>query len=306
MDIGEPPPGPFAGMTPKERKRAQEAAIISMVYDLSEFHSVTARERPDFALARRADDKPFGVEVTQLFIDESQARFNLIPGYPNRLWSGGSHLHKTDIRALQSVKVRITDKTGRLRHSNLPAVITTAPSLAAFRSALCRAIEKKAAKGYLAEEFTHLNLVILDWFRLEFDGGEYLTDQFFDDEVRKALKDCPFREIFLVIYSTGRPKKTASCDPAGSEARVVPLQQLLAMERIYVTGHAVDNECGGDLSDAAELNRLVIDHVSRVQGYGEAVQFEGRPFLRYKDQCRLVRLPVAALADVKNAFPSAA
>jgi len=75
MDIGEPPRDPFAGMTPVERKRAQETAILEMAYDLSRLHSVTPRERPDFALAHGVGSKPFGVEVTQLFIHESQARF---------------------------------------------------------------------------------------------------------------------------------------------------------------------------------------------------------------------------------------
>jgi len=40
MDIGEPPRDPFAGMTPEERKREHETAILEMAYDISSFHSV--------------------------------------------------------------------------------------------------------------------------------------------------------------------------------------------------------------------------------------------------------------------------
>jgi len=282
MDIGEPPPDPFAGMTPEDRKRAQETAILEMAYDLSRFHCVTPRERPDFALTHRADNKPFGVEVTQLFIHESQARFNLIPGYAHRLWSGGSHLHKKDLKVLQSVTVEVRDKDGNVRHADLPAVILETPGVAAFRSGLCEVIRTKAAKGYDSNEFTHLNLVILDWFHLKFDASEYLTDQFFDDDVRAALRVSPFREVFLIIYTTVSAKDDDSDEPARPDARIIPLQQLLAMERFYVTGHVIDKECDGTLRDVAELNRLTIDHVSRVQGYGEPVECEGRLFLRYR------------------------
>jgi hypothetical protein len=283
MDIGEPPRDPFAGMTPEERKRAQETAILEMAYDLSRFHSVTPRERPDFALAHGVGSKPFGVEVTQLFIHESQARFNLIPGYAHRLWFGGTHLHKKDVKVLQSVTVEVKDKEGNVRHTDLPAVIMENTDVAAFRSGLCEVIRTKAAKGYDADELTHLNLVILDWFHLKFDASEYLTDRFFDDDVRAALTECPFREVFLIIYNTARAEDDDSDEPVRPDARIIPLQQLLAMERFYVTGHMIDKECHGTLGDVAELNRLAIDLVSRVQGYGEPVECEGRPFLRYRD-----------------------
>jgi hypothetical protein len=282
MDIGEPPPDPFAGMTSAERKRAQETAVLKMAYDLSGFHSVIPRERPDFALTHWADSKPFGVEITQLFIHESQARFNLIPGYAHRLWSGGSHLHKKDVKILQSVTVEVRDKQGKVRYNDLPAVITKTPSVADFRSGLCEVIRSKTARRYDSDEFTHLNLVILDWLHLKFDASEYLTDRFFDDDVRATLRECPFREVFLIIYNTVSAKDDDSDEPTRPDARVIPLQQLLAMERFYVTVHMIDKECDGTLRDVAELNRLAIDHVSRVQGYGEAVECEGRPLLRYR------------------------
>jgi hypothetical protein len=243
---------------------------------------VTPRERPDFALTNWAGGKPFGVEVTQLFIHESQARFNLIAGYAHRLWSGGSHLHKKDVKVLQSVTVEVKDKDGNVRHTDLPAVIMETPDIATFRSGLCEAIRTKATRGYDVGEFTHLNLVILDWFHLKFDASEYLTDRFFDDDVREALRECPFREVFLIIYNTVSAKDDNLGEPTRPDARIMPLQQLLAMERFYVTGHMIDKECDGTLRDVAELNRLAIDHVSRVQGYGEPVECEGRPFLRYR------------------------
>lgn len=73
MDIGEPPPDPFAGMDPEERKRAQETAILEMAYDLSAFVRVEPGERLDFTLSHTEGAAAFGVEITQIFPNESHA-----------------------------------------------------------------------------------------------------------------------------------------------------------------------------------------------------------------------------------------
>jgi hypothetical protein len=282
MDIGEPPSDPFAGMTHEERKRSQETMILEMAYDLSWFHHVNPRERPDFALTNREGRKAFGVEITQLFINESQARLNMIASYLHRLWSGGSHLHKKDIETLKSTTVKVTDEKGIVRYTDLPAVIMEIPNLTTFRSGLYKVIRAKTARRYNLEEFTHVNLVILDWFRLDFNASDYSADRFFDDDVRTALRECPFHEVLLITYNTASTDDIDSDGPTRPDIRIIPLQQLLAMERFYITGHIINDECGDNLSDVAELNRLIIDHVSRIQGYGEPVEFDKRPFLRYR------------------------
>ena len=127
MEIGEPPPDPFAGMDSEERKRAQETAILEMAYNLADFARVEPRERPDFALSRTVGATAFGVEITQIFPNESHARLNLVSGYHHRLWSGGAHLHKRDVRILQSVTVGITDKDGNVKQTGVPAIITETP-----------------------------------------------------------------------------------------------------------------------------------------------------------------------------------
>lgn len=68
-----------------EHQRDHERTILEMAYDVNAFHSVVPRERPDFALQFRDGDLPFGVEITQLFPDESHARPNLVDGYAQQL-----------------------------------------------------------------------------------------------------------------------------------------------------------------------------------------------------------------------------
>jgi hypothetical protein len=98
---------------------------------------------------------------------------------------------------------------------------------------------------------------------------------------RAALKTCAFREVLLIIYNTVHATEKDREELAQPDPRVIPLQQMLATERFYVTFQIIHQECDGILRDVAELNRLAIDHVSRVQGYGDAVLFEARPCLRY-------------------------
>jgi hypothetical protein len=275
--LGQPPLDPLAGMTSAERRHAQERATLEMAYDLDRFFEVVPRERPDFALRSAAADAPFGVEVTQLFPTESDARLNLVHGYAHHLWSGGEHMHKDDVRELQSVKVTITSEDGTVR-KGVPAIIGPSPTLATFRSALARAIDEKSRASYDLADFSHCNLVILDWFSLSFDPRQYTTDRFFDEDVRAALEEAPFREVLLIV--------SASSDSDGDAPmpfRIVPLQQLLAMERMYVTGRMVAQVVDEAIAKVAEVNAFAIDHLVRVQGFGEAVMLDGRPFLRYRD-----------------------
>jgi len=104
---------------------------------------------------------------------------------------------------------------------------------------LCTAICTKVAKDYDVENLAHLNLVVLDWFNLPFDATDYSTDRFFDEEMRAVLKDCPFREVLLLVASTNNHQDQGDeVDPTPAH----PLRQLLAMERVYVTAHMVDEE----------------------------------------------------------------
>lgn len=277
--MGEPPPDPFAGMNPEERKRAQETAILEMAYDLAAFARVEPRERPDFALSDGGSGAVFGVEVTQIFPSESHARLNLVHGYHHQLWGGGAHLHKRDVSILQSVTVDIMDKDGNMKQTGVPAIVTEMPSLPAFRSALCGAIRGKVAKAYNAAGLTHVNLVVLDWFELPFDASDYGSDRFFDKNMRAVLKNCPFREILLLLASTSSRQ---AGDQVGAQSwHLIPLRQLLAMERVYVTSRVVAEEYQGRVRDVVHLNALVIDHVSRVQGYGQPIKRDGRLFLRF-------------------------
>lgn len=280
MELQEPPPDPFAGMTPEERKRAQETTILEMVFDLDEFAEVEPGERPDFALCRGPASLPFGVEITQLFPNQSLARLNLVHGYHHRLWSGQPHLHREDQKVLHSVRVDIRDPEGNVTATDIPAVIVETTD-DGFVAALNRTLEAKAAKAYRRPELSHIDLVVLDWYGAKFDPADYFANRFFDEDTRRILPESPFREIHLVIAATEETEESLA--PTDHEVyRVVPLQQLLVFDRVFVTGHMIDEEYRGHLRDTDHLNDLVLDHVSRVQGLGIPVVHDGQHHLRYR------------------------
>lgn len=279
-DARQAPPDPFAGLSSAERKRAQEYAILEMVYDVARLYEVIPRERPDFAVCVAPLAAPFGVEITQMFPSEAEARLNLVHGYAERLWSGGTHLHKDDVEELLSVRVKVTAKDGTVRHDDLPAIIGPSPTLSSYRHALGETITGKAQLRYDLTALSHCNLVVLDWFHLSFDPSDYTTERFFDDEVRAALAASPFREVHLIVHAS--PKGSPN-DSTVVPYHIVPLQQLLAMERMYLTGQMVLRAVGDSVDNVPEINSLAIDHIVRKQGFGEAVDFDGRPFLRYRD-----------------------
>jgi hypothetical protein len=280
VKLEEPPPDPLAGMTPDERKRAQETTILEMVFKIDEFTDVVPGERPDFTLRRTPTSLPFGVEITQLFPNQSLARLNLIHGYHHRLWSGLPHLHRDDQKVLHSVTVQLRDPEGNVKATDIPAVIVET-ALNGFIAGLNRALEAKATKGYDRPDLSHIDLVVLDWYRAKFDPSDYFTNRFFDSDTRRLLAESPFREIHLVIAATEETD-----DPIASfeheHYRVLPLQQLLISDRIFVTGHMVDQEYREYLRDTDHLNDLVLDHVSRVQGLGVPVVQNGHNYLRYR------------------------
>jgi len=268
-------------MNPQERKRAQERIILERVYDTSQYSSVEERERPDFALVRNRKSRPFGVEVTQLFPTESHARLNLVHGYMHQLWGGGLHLHKKDKKELKAVRFEVRDASGALKHTDVPGILMQTPDAHAFQARLAEVIRGKTERAYELEDLSHMNLIILDWFHPQFDCERFWTGDFLSPGVRQALSKSPFREVFLLVHNTVPHQTLPPGEPFVPDLRIVRLQQLLAWERMFVTGHIVDEEVGESLDSVDRLNRLVIDHVSRVQGYGEPAEHDGRAWLRY-------------------------
>ena len=81
--------------------KSKERVLVETVYGRSTLE-IQETEEPDF-LCSLQGNTPFGVEVTEFFMTESDARLCKIHGYASELIKGGNLRHKDD------KKIRVED-----------------------------------------------------------------------------------------------------------------------------------------------------------------------------------------------------
>ena len=180
-------------------KAERERAGLDQVYRANEFEWLHHGDRPDFVLRHRGADAAFGVEVTELYETEADARAQLYPAYIGDLLAGGSHMHKHDTSVLKVEKVQLQDKDGNLKAADLPAIIRQLPSADQHARAIADLLRRKAeqARGY-REDLSHVNLLIVDRLGAQRRRGDtYSTNELLVADLKEALVASPFREVFL-------------------------------------------------------------------------------------------------------------
>jgi hypothetical protein len=216
-------------VTNSQRKIERERALLEVVYDLDRLSSVEHTDRPDFVLRSSRDSQAFGVEVTELFETEAEARAHADPTYISRLLAGGRAMHRDDVETLAVSRVEIRDPNGNVKATDVPAIIRKSPALGDRARAIGERIATKSvsAVGY-RHDLSHLNLVIGDMYGLPSErDGMYRVRDVIDPGVADALVAAPFDEVFLV--GTTRDGR----------AEYRPLQLLLLMDSFYVFCDAV-------------------------------------------------------------------
>jgi hypothetical protein len=279
----------YERMNPAERKRYHERIILGMVYDLGDFLEVVEQERPDFTIRLSGFDLRFGVEVTQMFPNESIARLNLLDGYMSQLFDGGPLRHRDDAKNLTVTEATVSDKDGTIKHENLRMIVTPQVTREQFRQTLAAAIRTKTGRDYDVSSLGHLNLIILDWFHLASDLSQYAIDTFLDDSVISALLDSPFREVYLVTFDTSSTSAGNKDSIVRPRAKVVPLQQLLLANRYFVTASAIDSHAEMECVDTDHLSRLASEHLVTVQQIGSLVDVDGLVCARYRGSAAGIR-----------------
>jgi hypothetical protein len=100
-------------------KKLNERRLFDLVYGDRRLIEVRECENPDF-LARHGCALPwFGVEVTEYFQSETDARIDRIPGYIASRLTGGNVRHKQDVGPLEVKKADIVRK-GRPHLAGIP------------------------------------------------------------------------------------------------------------------------------------------------------------------------------------------
>lgn len=179
--------------------KLRESKLFEYVYGHCKDWSVKTHEAPDFVCFRN-NTPILGVEVTELYHNETDARLENLDGYVLSLLDGGDFRHKQDKK---NIKVEFIEyrKKEETKGRKIKAIVHEPISLAKSISILGNTIKMKESKivTYL-QACPEVDLVIDDASHLfHFDKYEDLFRPLSKLMNRPTIVNSSFREIFLII-----------------------------------------------------------------------------------------------------------
>src|SRR5712692_7514499 len=128
------------------KKEEREWAALRLIYEEGTFASVAHHDPPDpdFVLRHHSAARSFGVEVTDLYETESDARAANHPYYISRLLAGESPMHKDDAAVFEIVPVDIQDSEGNLKFGGIPAIVRPVARPERRSEAVAAALKRKS------------------------------------------------------------------------------------------------------------------------------------------------------------------
>lgn len=181
-------------MSQKERERA----ILDMVYGDGEFEEIIDSEGPDFCIRKRGQALTFGVEVTEFYCSESNARVRNIPEYVTQILIEGRYRHKDDKTALP-ICVATLVRDGE-PDREIQGIFQSVPEISEYARMVAEAIRGKDEKlKEYAANLTHVNLIVFDTESLLFRiAAKDFYRYFFTPDIIAALRQSGYREVYLV------------------------------------------------------------------------------------------------------------
>ena len=79
-------------------KKEIERKILELVYEVKQYEQITDSECPDFRIKNKGYNSSFGVEITEFYFSESNARLRKIPNYFSEIFDGNQYRHKESPR----------------------------------------------------------------------------------------------------------------------------------------------------------------------------------------------------------------
>lgn len=159
-------------------------------------------ERPDFLLKTPANTL-LGIEVTDLYSSESDAKLKRLPGYTDSLLSKSRSVHQADIGTLQVDELTILNADGSVA-DKVTGIVQKFRSAAETMDLLLQRIAEKESKfSEYRQNCNEADLVITDQSHLfHHESGEWFYKLFQPLFPRKRLIASPFREIHLATTTT--------------------------------------------------------------------------------------------------------
>jgi hypothetical protein len=209
-------------------KKQEELRIFDLVYADRSFDEVKEFENPDFLVRYFPNTSYFGVEVTEYYLTETNARIDNISGYTGQLLNGNDFKHKDDSKVLNVAEIDIINKDGSVLAKNVSSIIQEVPPPIKCAYDVADRIISKAARFQASHpNLSHTNLIIKDRTGLlRLINKKNFYGIYFIPELIKAISTAPFREIFLVTILQ-------------DEHVYVPLKMLHLLAEAYLFNGAI-------------------------------------------------------------------
>lgn len=178
-------------------KKKKEIEILSRIYDIAMFE-IQENEEPDFLMKHTNDELYFGVEVTEYYYNETNARMDNVAGYSSSLLDGGDFIHKSDRNELKVTDITLISEAGE--ENIVRAIASNIPSTNEFVGRLIENIRTKNKKYQKYDKtLRHINLIVNNTEHfLSFHKRNYLFHILFTPEFVEVIKESNFNEIFLI------------------------------------------------------------------------------------------------------------
>ena len=245
-------------------KKQREREILDEVYAHRNFFEIEAHEAPDFLIRIHPGAEQFGVEITEFYLTEGQARLKQIDGYIDHLLAGGDVRHKDDRQHFKVSAITILSKDGDVKVPDVPAIQTVVKPLGELARQVAEIIKDKdrvhdTAPRYLA----HINLIIRDRHGiLRHHPSEEFGGLFCTSDLGQAVLASRFREIYFVsTFKEGEG--------------FVPLRTVLTLAKMYTVYDFLKASMSNDvLEDLNGFMRWFASYLSAITGTGVRIRDE--------------------------------
>lgn len=183
----------------KERERM----ILELVVDTGAAQITdNGDKQPDFVLYYPLENTHIGIEITELYFNQSSARIMNIPNYFNEIMCDGRFRNKVDEKLLYPEDFIIINKDGS-EGETFRAILNSYPNpFENYRSALTNSIQSKNEKySKLHLGYDYMNLLIYDLQNC-LSSDSFDKDHFYnyliDDRLFSLMISSCFDEIYFI------------------------------------------------------------------------------------------------------------
>lgn len=182
----------------------EEKRILRMVYSEDKYVVEGEIEQPDFRLNTLDDGFVFGVEITELYANESSARLKKIDNYVNDIIDNEKYRHKKDKKDLPIVTFASIPEGDEQSMTFKGVHIKKPPNLIMMIKNLENAIRSKTEKAKKYDDtLSVIDLVVYDY---ECNYNSIKVDDLYGyvytSQMEETLNECGFREVYFITNSS--------------------------------------------------------------------------------------------------------